>query len=72
MLFYDPKQVVCDVFKNNHNKYRSVFKLKSVTKTERFEALKLFGRQQQTGIKTISYLDKESRLIWRKLLMLLF
>jgi len=47
LLFLDPKQVIYDVFKNNHNKYRSVFNLKSVTKTECFEALKLFGRQQQ-------------------------
>lgn len=47
LLFPDPKQVICDVFKNNHNKYRSVFNLKSVTETECFEALKLFGRQQQ-------------------------
>jgi DNA processing protein len=59
LLFPDPKQVICDVFKNNHNKYRSVFNLKPVTKTECFEALKLFGRQQQMGIKAISYLDKE-------------
>jgi len=44
LLFRDPKQVICDVFKINHNKYRAVFNLKSVTKTESFEALKLFGR----------------------------
>ncbi len=59
LLNTDYQNLVASLISSERTKYPSVYKIKSLNKTECLKALKVFRKQETMGVRTISFLDKE-------------
>jgi DNA processing protein len=55
----DNHQVINDLISGETTKYASVYKINPFDRTKCLQALEIFRKQQEMGVKTISFFDKE-------------
>ena len=58
-LNFDNQKVIDFLISGETTKYSSVYKLNPFDKTKCLQALEIFRKQEEMGVKAISYLDKE-------------
>ena len=59
LLNTDCQNTIASLISGEKIKYPSVYKIKSLDKTECLKALEVFRKQETMGVRTISFLDKE-------------